>query len=406
MTYTVHDLRSHPLRTLYLIYQALSTALVRIPWWILIYLPRRFRQRPSWSLQKAVMMRLVEHMQGVTSRTDTFRIVGDHLRPSSGRGVKQIWIEPVSGDLVSDQLRVWMEAGHVAPAHIPAYWIDKKGLESTPAGALASPSERILLYLHGGAYVRFSASPKDVIANNAKGILENAPSVTRALSVEYRLSKGRPEVPANAFPAALLDALAAYIYLVRTVNVSPENIVITGDSAGANLAHALTRYLVENVPTGSGLPPVPGALLLLSPWADLSNSHAATWNPAQNADYLGGPDAPLNKYARRAFLGPHGEDGALSRYVSPASINPRAEEASFVGFPRTMIIAGGAESLIRSITTLTERMRRDLGDQLTYYEAKDAVHDFLVFEFWEPERTETLKAIAEWIESADAQALY
>jgi acetyl esterase/lipase len=315
-----------------------------------------------------------------------------------GGDIKQVWINPVAADLVTEQLRTWMSIGQVAPVRIPGYWIDKKGLEDTPAGRIPSPSEKIALFLHGGAYIRFSASPQDIIANVAKGVLKHAPSVTRALSVEYRLSKGAPDVSANAFPAALLDALASYIYLVRTVCVPPENIIIMGDSAGANLALALTRYLVESAGSVANLPPPPGALLLLSPWADLTNSHAHTWVPQENADYLGSPDSPMSTYARGAFLGAHGLDGALNRYISPASILPLTDPASFVGFPRTMIVMGGAEALVPSITTLTERMRRDLGARLAFYKAEDAVHDFLVFLFWEPERTAALKAIARWIE--------
>lgn len=41
-------------------------------------------------------------------------------------------------------------------------------------------------------------------------------------------------------------------------------------------------------------------------------------------------------------------------------------------------------------------MRRDLGEKVHYYEAQDAVHDFILFPFCEPEQTLALGAI--WFE--------
>ena len=46
--------------------------------------------------------------------------------------------------------------------------------------------------------------------------------------------------------AALIDALAGYNYLVNTVGFHPTRIILEGDSAGGNLALALTRYLLEH----------------------------------------------------------------------------------------------------------------------------------------------------------------
>jgi len=63
-----------------------------------------------------------------------------------------------------------------------------------------------------------------------------------------------------------------------------------------------------------------------------------------------------------------------------------------------MIVAGGAEMLVDQINTLAGRMKRDLGEKVTYYELEDAVHDFIIFPFCEPERTLALDAIASWLE--------
>lgn len=64
----VHDLRAQPIRSLYLLFQAVSTVFVRLPWWVLINIRRKDRPRTSWTLRKAVFLRLVRHLQGVSAR--------------------------------------------------------------------------------------------------------------------------------------------------------------------------------------------------------------------------------------------------------------------------------------------------------------------------------------------------
>jgi len=309
-----------------------------------------------------------------------------------------------------------MARADVSPARIPGYWMDAPGLESTPSGAPPAPSEKVLYTLHGGAYVRLSGSPNDIVANIPRGLLALGSSahLTRAFSLEYRLSRAAPDPPRNTFPAALLDALAGYLYLVNVVGIAPADIVLLGDSAGGNLAHALARYLVENAGAVAGLPPAPGALVLLSPWVDLSGSHVprvlaeGLWR----ADYLGRPGQTGMSYAVGAFLGAptlaSGSGSMLSRYISPGSVHPDAERASFVGFPRTMVVSGRSEVLILAIRTFVERMRVDLGARgegwMEYEEVEDAVHDFLVFPYWEPERTETMEKIVRWLAAASGGA--
>ena len=97
----------------------------------------------------------------------------------------------------------------------------------------------------------------------------------RAFLVEYRLAR-HGDYEHGSYPAALLDAFVAYVYLIRTCGFRPENIILSGDSSGGNLALALCRYLRDE-----GVENVPGSLLLLSPWCDVSRSHSGPL-PAPN----------------------------------------------------------------------------------------------------------------------------
>ena len=83
-------------------------------------------------------------------------------------------------------------------------------------------------------------------------------------AVEYTLV-GMGEDPVKPFPLQILEALSAYRHLVHTMNVPPEKILLVGDSAGGHLVLALQRYLFES----RGMQ-MPGGLILLSPWVDLS----------------------------------------------------------------------------------------------------------------------------------------
>lgn len=129
--------------------------------------------------------------------------------------------------------------------------IDISGMRAEWAVPQGASDGRAILYLHGGAYVVGSiASHRTLVSQLAKE------AGCRALCVEYRLA------PENPFPAAVVDAVKAFEWLV-THGYEAGNIVLAGDSAGGGLAVAAMLSLRD---AGS---PVPAAAVLLSPWTDL-----------------------------------------------------------------------------------------------------------------------------------------
>ncbi|KKZ62533.1 hypothetical protein EMCG_02939 [[Emmonsia] crescens] len=147
-----------------------------------------------------------------------------------------------------------------------------------------------ILYLHGGAYYLMDpCSHRSTTARLAKE------TGGRCLSVRYRLA------PQNPFPAAILDALVAYLYLLSPPEGSlhsavPANkIVIAGDSAGGGLSLALLqtiltiRHLSPN-PTirfhGKDVPlELPAGVATSSPFGDITVSLPSTARNLQ-LDYL------------------------------------------------------------------------------------------------------------------------
>ena len=180
--------------------------------------------------------------------------------------------------------------------------------------------ERVIFYLHGGAYAIGTAASSVGLASDLA-----RRSGSRLLTVDYRLA------PEHPHPAAIEDAVSAYRGLLDT-GVSPSTIAVAGESAGAGLAAAALVALKD-----TGLPQ-PTAAVLMSPWADLTLSGAsiggkAALDPALTPEGL----------ARRAadYLADGDPAGEL---VSPIF-------ADLTGLPPLLIQAGSHEILLDDATS-------------------------------------------------------
>ncbi|KAJ3991926.1 Alpha/Beta hydrolase protein [Lentinula boryana] len=409
-------LSRQPFKGLYLTYQLFTTVFFRVPIWILTSIPkqrsklnsRSWRPRAHWTMSKSVKLKMTRHMMGITIKTGPLGKIPNHLAITQGTDVIGIWIPPIP-ELIKDELEIWANISHVTSIQIPGYWQYKKKKSTLDVNAAAFPSipgEKIVYSLHGSGYVTFSAHPSDPTAVIGRCLLHHVDSVHRVFSCEYRLSSGEGVEAQNSFPTALIDALAGYVYLVRSVQVDPSDIIVEGDSAGGNLALALTKYLVDH--QDSDLPAPPGALILLSTWADLSPQVASpnsSWLNNADTDYIvmESLTSSIN-----SFLGPQGLDAASTNpIISPGSQDPAMKlKIDFRGFPRTFIAAGGAEVFYDMICSLKEKMISDLhegdgvnpGDGKVHWHCSpDASHDWVAFSHDDEERLDTLKAIAAWV---------
>ena len=233
--------------------------------------------------------------------------------------------------------------------------------------------------------------------------MEHTQSIHRLFNLEYRLASQVSGKPLYPFPTQLIDAVAGYNYLVKDVGFAPENIILIGDSAGGHLAVALVRYLVERKAAGdTDLPDVPSAMLLYSPWVYLvGRQHAPTSSAVRNipSDYI---DITTEDY-HRATTFVMGDlplsEAASNPYISPINEIAAADTRSFKGYPRTLIICGGAEVIQDQIHILYEKMAADLGEEkVRLVEYPDAVHDFCICAWHEPERSQALELSARWME--------
>jgi acetyl esterase/lipase len=318
--------------------------------------------------------------------------------------------------LIVGEIGAFARDRNITSIPIPGYWIHKD--TNLPFETPPFSGEKIFYLLHGGGYVVETAHPEGTVSRIVKDFLNNSsnPLLRRTFGVEYRLSKpGEPrQGSVFPFPAALIDALAGYLHLVK-LGFPEEDIIIVGDSAGANLALALTRYILSGKDKQPKLPKVPSALVLLSPCTDVSEQFLD--NPGPNSSQTINADrdwlSPINSGAIHAnakvFLGgrpEHVELAYRNAYISPAipvllglTRDSPTRTISFKGFPRTFIDNGGFETFYDQILRLADAMVEDLGEDLVFYNEVDgATHDYLTIQWQDPDRTDTSKKILKWLE--------
>jgi epsilon-lactone hydrolase len=181
---------------------------------------------------------------------------------------------------------------------------------------------RVLLYLHGGAFVMGSPS-----AYRSRAVRLSYRCDAEVLVPDYRLA------PEHPFPAALEDALAAWRALTSIAPGRPA--LVGGDSAGGGLALSLMVQLRE---LGE---PSPRGAVLLSPSANLaggapSGRHRELW---LSPDHL--------RQWRRHYLGT----------ADPR--DPRASPAlaDLSGLPPMLVLVGEDEMLAEETHRWVARAR-------------------------------------------------
>jgi len=152
---------------------------------------------------------------------------------------------------------------------------------------LGSPkAENVILYFHGGAYLRSAGKAHFVIAQD---LVDEAKKQNKSLAVallQYGL------VPQHRYPTQLRQAVTGLRYILDDLAVPLHKIIVAGDSAGGNLALGLLAHLkhphpeIPAIKTQADEPPRRlNGVFLSSPWLSFSNeSHS--WKTNANKDIL------------------------------------------------------------------------------------------------------------------------
>ncbi|MDP9142488.1 MAG: alpha/beta hydrolase [Pseudomonadota bacterium] len=198
---------------------------------------------------------------------------------------------------------------------VPAQWL-----------SLSGGAERIILYVHGGAFV--ARSPALHAAMVAQCC---APLAARALMVDYRLA------PEHPYPAAADDCHRAYRWLLAQ-GYRSNQIVVAGDSAGSNLALA-TLHRIK-----AAGEPMPACAVLISPFLDFTLSGASVVSNSRRDPVF---TLAFAAAIRACYAPPE-------RFLDPA-VSPLFGD--FHGFPPLLLQVGSTEMLLDDATRVAEKAK-------------------------------------------------
>lgn len=234
----------------------------------------------------------------------------------------------------------------------------------------SGPAPRILLFFHGGGWVTGNIdSYTRICAHMARQ------TGCTVVSVDYRLA------PEHPFPAGLEDCYCAAreLFLRGTGLVcGPCDITLIGDSAGGNLAAAVSLMARDRGEFA------PGRQILLYP--------SAYWDYSERSPFPSvrenGTDYILTARRLRSYMELYvpNEADRRSPYVAPLL----ARDPS--GQPKTLIITAQYDPLRDEGEAYGEKLRQFCND-VTVCRLEDALHGFLAL----PGRSETVRRCYEII---------
>jgi acetyl esterase/lipase len=214
--------------------------------------------------------------------------------------------------------------------------------EVVRAAAAASEDARVLILVHGGIFM----------LGSPKGWRHLAERFSAALRVPVVLPALRL-APEHTFPAPLDDLAAAYRHVAthgaRTAPDSgvgatpPSHIALFAESSGAGIALSMLQARLE-----AREEPMPCAVVLVSPWLDLTCSSQSFRRNARS-DPVIKKEALLN--IAQVYLGRAGAGAASA--ASPL----RAPSKVFSRMPPTLIHVDARESLLDDSRRLEAKLR-------------------------------------------------
>lgn len=233
---------------------------------------------------------------------------------------------------LSERERLWQCPGHLELVHIAMEHFNMELLRTRVSKETEEGTTKrqgIILQLHGGGYY---GRLKNIYRNMAGLYLELSKGFD-VLSIDYRVA------PANPYPAALEDAVAAYRWILEQ-GYDTSRIFVAGDSAGGGLALALTMYLRDHGMT------MPRGIITMSAWTDLTKSGESY---QENFDI----DPVFGKSEDSLVFqdGYYQESDPKEPYISPVM-------GDYQGFPPMLMQVGEYEMLLSDTLTVADKARQ------------------------------------------------
>lgn len=235
-----------------------------------------------------------------------------------------------------------------------------------------SRSTQLIFHIHGGAFFLGST-------NTHRAFMSQIAVRTQmqVLHLDY------PLAPEHPHPVALESIYSVYCQLLEQ-GIQAKDIIVSGDSCGANLALALALKLKQINPKN-----LPSGLMLLSPLLDLSlTSESLRYNQQHDA-----------------LLSLQALETGISYYV-PQNADPAAPEYSplyaddFTGLPPVLVQVGSKEILLDDAQRFRDKAR-SAGVEVDFKLYTGMWHNFQMFSTWFEEARIALSDLAYFAHQLD-----
>ena len=219
-----------------------------------------------------------------------------------------------------------------------------------PHGEATAPRP-VVVHFHGGGFVFCGIESHDGFCRTMSRHLDAV-----VVSVDYRLA---PEAKA---PAAALDALAATRWVAENaarLNVDPQRLLVSGDSAGGNLA-AVVCLMARD----AGGPAIAGQVLLypvIEPEFDNEGHRRFGTGCYNTTDNM--------RWYWEQYL-PEGQVPEPAEYVIPSRAH------SLAGLPPAVVVTPGRDPLTTEGEQYAARLRAD-GVRVRHRHYPDLFHGFV-----------------------------
>ncbi len=233
------------------------------------------------------------------------------------------------------------------------------GVEAEWVTEKKNPSDRIVLYIHGGGFVTGSSEARRGFTTYIAHILG-----LNVVSLDYRLA------PENPFPAGAEDCLAAYRALLG--RYAANKIVLLGESAGGNLVLSLLMQIRTNE-----LPP-PAAVFALSPTVQYDRE-LPSYRENRSKDSI---VTNLSDEVCEVYLRSREENVVKNPIAAPLY-------GDYRGGPPVLLWASDSEVLLSDSLLLFEKLKEQ-GVTTKLYLRHNMMHTWIIIPFFRESRKDLL----------------
>lgn len=232
-------------------------------------------------------------------------------------------------------------------------------------------STQLIFHIHGGAFFLGSLGTHRAFMSELA-----VKTQMQVLHIDY------PLAPEQRYPD-IGDAIYDVYQMLLDQGTLPKDIIVSGDSCGANLALALLLRLKSEDRSQ-----LPSGLILMSPFLDLTlTSESLRYNQKH--------DALLSIEALEAGI----------QYYVPKNIDRSIPELSplygdFEGLPPTLVQIGSKEILLDDASRFYEKAK-EADVKVSYKLYTGMWHNFQMFSPWFDEAKQALSDVAEFAQQLD-----